>query len=87
MNVESEVHPQKELLPRDSIEAGRQIDCNDEQLESASSSIRVSFDPDSNVNDDNEVHPLKDLHPRNSTEKGRQIAANDEQPSSALASI
>jgi hypothetical protein len=79
VNVESEVHQEKELLPRDSIEAGRQIACNDEQLENADPSIRVSFDPDSNVNIESEVHPQKEFIPRDSTEAGRQIDCNDEQ--------
>jgi hypothetical protein len=56
-------------------------------LESALDSIRVSFDPNSNVNDDSELHELKELLPRNSTEAGRQIDFNNEQPESAWASI
>jgi hypothetical protein len=74
------MHPQKELFPRYLTEAGRQIHCNDEQPERASSAIRVSFDPDSNVNVESEMHPQKEFQPRNSTEAGRQIDPNDEQP-------
>jgi hypothetical protein len=32
------------------------MDVNDRQPESAAASMRVSFDPDSNVNDDIDVH-------------------------------
>jgi hypothetical protein len=42
-------------------EAGRQIDFNIEQPENAFASIRVSFDPDSNVNDDSDSHDEKEL--------------------------
>jgi hypothetical protein len=73
------LHPQKEFSPRNSTEAGRQIDSNDEQSQSALDSIRVSFDPDSNVNDESDLQPEKDFSPRNSTEAGRQIDFNDEQ--------
>jgi hypothetical protein len=81
------VHPHKDFLPRNSTEAGRQIDCNDEQLENASRSIRVSFDPDSNVNVESEMHPKKDLHPRNWIAAGRQIDCNNEQSENASLSI
>jgi hypothetical protein len=64
-------------------DAGRKIDFNDEQPKSALGSIRVSFDPDSNVNDESDLHDEKELSPRNSTEAGRQIDCNDEQPYSA----
>jgi hypothetical protein len=52
-------------------DAGRQIDSNDEQPKSALGSIRVSFDPDSNVNDESDSQHMKELSPRNSTEVGR----------------
>jgi hypothetical protein len=39
----------------------------------------VSFDSDSNVNDESDEHDEKELTPRNSTEAGRQIDFNDEQ--------
>jgi hypothetical protein len=60
-------------------EAGRQIDCNDEQSETAYRPIRVSFDPNPKVNDLSDVQPAKDCVPRNSTEAGRQIDFKDEQ--------
>jgi hypothetical protein len=64
-------------------DSGIRSDFNDEQSQSASDAIRVSFDPDSNVNDESDLHPQKDLSPRNSTEAGRQIDFNDEQLQSA----
>jgi hypothetical protein len=73
------LHREKDLFPRNSTDAGRQIDFNDEQLQSALESIPVSFDPGSNVNDESDSHPEKDLTPRNSTDAGRQIDFNDEQ--------
>jgi hypothetical protein len=76
---ESFVHREKEPGPRNSTEAGRQIDLNDEQEASALASIRASFDPDSNVNDERDLQQMKELQPRNSTEAGRQIDFNDEQ--------
>jgi hypothetical protein len=68
----------KELSPRNSTEAGRQIDCNDEQPESVFDSIRVGFDPDSKANDESNLQSEKDPSPRNSTDGGRQIDFNDE---------
>jgi hypothetical protein len=62
-----------------SSEAGRQIAFNDEQPGNAFDAIRVSFDPDSNVNDERDVQSEKHLSPRNSTEAGRQIDFSDEQ--------
>jgi hypothetical protein len=41
----------KQLSPTNSIDAARQIDCNDEQQEREFASIRVSFDPDSNISE------------------------------------
>jgi hypothetical protein len=69
------------------IDRGIRIDSNDEQSESAFASIRVSFDPDSKVNDESDVHEENEDSPINTTEAGRQTDANDEQPSSAFASI
>jgi hypothetical protein len=66
---------------------GIQIDVNDEQSESARASIRVSFDPDSNVNEESDSHDEKEPSARNSTEAGIQIDCNDEQPDTAPASI
>jgi hypothetical protein len=68
-------------------EGGRQSDFNDEQPESASASIRVSFDSDSKVNDERDLHEEKDLSPTNSTDAGRQIDFNDEQAWNANFSI
>jgi hypothetical protein len=56
-------------------------------LKSAYASIRLSFDPDSNVNEESESHDLKHDLPTISTNAGRQIDFNDEQPQSASASI
>jgi hypothetical protein len=77
------LHEQKELSPRKSTDAGREIDFNDEQQQIAAASIRVSFDPDSNVNDESDVHPIKVQAPRNSTDAGKQMDSNDEQLESA----
>jgi hypothetical protein len=59
---------------------GRKIDFNDAQSESAFAPIRVSFDPDSNINDESHQQYEKASSPRNSTDAGRQIDFNDEQP-------
>jgi hypothetical protein len=79
VNDESSVHFEKELSPRNSTDAGRQIDCNDEQPESARDSIRLSFDLYSNVNNESDLHNEKERLPRNSTDAGRQNDFNDEQ--------
>jgi hypothetical protein len=63
------------------------MDFNDEQPESARDSIRVSFDPFSNVNDESRLQSEKEPSPRNSTEAGRQIDSNDEHQESVHASI
>jgi hypothetical protein len=81
------LHDEKQPSPRNSTEAGREIDLNDEQEENAFASIRISFDPDSNVNDESELHDEKQPSPRNSTEAGREIDLNDEQEERAYASI
>jgi hypothetical protein len=78
VNDESELHMAKERFPRRSTDAGRQIDCNDEQPWSAYASIRASFDPDSNVNEESDLQHQKDFSPRNSTEAGRKIDLRDE---------
>jgi hypothetical protein len=59
-------------------DAGKSIDFSDEQPESALASIRVSFDPDSNVNDESDLHDEKECSPRNLTDEGRQIDCNNE---------
>jgi hypothetical protein len=60
-------------------DAGTQIDFNDEQSEKVKPSIRLSFEPDSNENDESDLHLAKECFPRNSTEAGRQTDSNDEQ--------
>jgi hypothetical protein len=65
------------------IDRGIQINSNDEHSENAFASIRVSFDPDSNVNDKTESQDKKERSPRNSTEAGRQIDFNDEHSENA----
>jgi hypothetical protein len=66
--------------PQSSIvctEAGIQIDFNDEQPESASAPIRVSFEPDSKVNDESNLQQEKERSERITTEAGRQIDLNE----------
>jgi hypothetical protein len=58
-------------------DAGRQIDFNDEQPANACASIRVSCDPDSNVNDESESQKVKQPSYKIPTEAGRQIDVND----------
>jgi hypothetical protein len=55
VNDESNLQPEKQRDPRDSTEAGTQIDLKDEQAGNAPCPIRVSFDPDSNVNDERDL--------------------------------
>jgi hypothetical protein len=74
----SELQDLKERTPRNSTEAGRQIDWSDKQPESALASIRISPDPDSNVNDESELHDEKQSASSNSTQAGRQNDFNDE---------
>jgi hypothetical protein len=73
-------------MPRIVTEAGRQIDCNDEQSESACGHISISSEFDSNVNDESDRQLEKHLVPRIVTEAGRQIDCNEE-PSRAISSI
>jgi hypothetical protein len=68
-------------------DAGRQIDSNDEEPSSALASIRVSFDPDSNVNDESDLHEKKDPFPRNATDAGTQMNLKDEQHENDLVPI
>jgi hypothetical protein len=65
---------------RNSTGTGRQIDFNEEEFDSISASIRVSFDPDSNVNDETQWHEHKDNCPRSSTQAGRQNDFSDGVP-------
>jgi hypothetical protein len=69
----------KHSWQRISTDAGIQIDVNDEQPESARASIRVSFEPDSNVNDERDFKLQKHLRHNISTEAGIQIDWNLEQ--------
>jgi hypothetical protein len=64
VNDESELHDVNEPSPRNATEAGRQIDSNDVQSQSARASIRLSFDPDSNVNNESEQDE-REFCPRN----------------------
>jgi hypothetical protein len=86
VNDESDLQRSKHRSQRISTEAGMQIDCNDEQWESASASIRVSFDPDSKVIDEI-PQQCKQNSLRILTEAGMQIDCNDEQWERACASI
>jgi hypothetical protein len=70
-----------------SSDEGRQIDINGEQPESVLASIRVSIDPDSNVNDKSDSQDEKESPQKNSTDAGRQIDLNDEEFAKALLSI
>jgi hypothetical protein len=85
--VENERHPEKAFSPTNSTEAGRQTDSSDRQLKKALAPIPVSFEPDSNVNDESELQPEKGFSPTNSTEAGKQINSNDEHLERASASI
>jgi hypothetical protein len=71
------LHDEKEPYPRHSTDAGIQIDCNDEQSERAHDSIRVSFDPDSNDNEQSDPQQENENSPRNAIEAGREIDFND----------
>jgi hypothetical protein len=71
------VHREKHPRPMISTEAGRQIDWKDEQWESACASSVMSFEFDSNGNDESDVQLEKHLLPIMATEPGRQIARNE----------
>jgi hypothetical protein len=55
VNDQSELQSETGICPRNSTDAGRQIDFNDEQPKSVFGSIRVSFEPDANENDESEL--------------------------------
>jgi hypothetical protein len=78
---------EKHLSPIISTEPGREIDCSDRHPESAFASIRVSFEQDSNVNDESDAQPERYLSPITSTKQGIQIDISLEQPVNAFASI
>jgi hypothetical protein len=61
VNDESESQLEKELSPRNSTEAGRQIDFNDEQPRRAFASIRLSSDLNSNAINST-MNPFRDEH-------------------------
>jgi hypothetical protein len=69
----------KHFFRRNLTDAGREIDVNDEQRRRALSPIRVSFDPDSIVNEESDVHHENESLQSTSTEAGRQIECNDGQ--------
>jgi hypothetical protein len=79
--------PRAQSFTSSFADRGRHIDFNDEQSEKAFASIRVSFDPDSNVNDESDLHEEKELAPRNPTDAGRQTDCNFEQLWKAFDSI
>jgi hypothetical protein len=70
-----------------SSDAGKWSDANDERPESAFASIRIKFEPDSNVNDDSELQRDKHSSQRISTEAVIQVDSDDEHKASAFASI
>jgi hypothetical protein len=72
------VHNSKQWDGRTSGYAGREIDFSDEQRKSALLSIRVSCDPDSNVNSQSEVQSLKQDFPNFLIDPGTQIETTDE---------
>jgi hypothetical protein len=68
-------------------DAGIKNDFNDEQPRNAPSSIRLSFDPDSNVNDESDLHQQKDPPQRTSTDAGIQIVLSDEHEANEFSEI
>jgi hypothetical protein len=63
-----------------STDAGIKNDFTDEHSQNAYSSMRISLDPDSKVNDESDLHSRKQRSQRTSTDAGRQIVFNDKQP-------
>jgi hypothetical protein len=57
--VQSELHPAKHDLHKNSTDEGIQSDRSDEQPENRGSPIRVSFEPDSKVNEESELQESK----------------------------
>jgi hypothetical protein len=70
-----------------SREAGRDIDFSEMQSEKASTSIRVTFEFDSNDKDESDVQLEKQLFPRIETEPGTQIDFSAEQSANDCAGI
>jgi hypothetical protein len=64
--------------------AGIVIDSNDVQSEKAFSEIRVSWDPESNVNEESDLHVRKQPSGIIVTDAGRQKDRNREQNESAV---
>jgi hypothetical protein len=64
ISEESAWHLEKQLLHRISTDAGMQIDFKHEQYASTRTSIRLSFDPHSNINDEIKERPKKHPNPR-----------------------
>jgi hypothetical protein len=73
ITADSELQLVKHDGYRISIAAGTQLDCSNEQPESASASIRVKFEQHSNVNDESVAHPESYFDLRISTNAALQI--------------
>jgi hypothetical protein len=73
------VTPPKHDEPIISTEDGIQIDTSDEHPENARSSIRRTFEPDSNITDESETQPRKHSRGTISTNAGMHIDSSDEQ--------
>jgi hypothetical protein len=65
-------------------EGGSEIVFNDRQARSTYLSIRVSFDPDSNINEESEWQPQKAYFPIHFTAAGRQVDRNAQHCQNAL---
>jgi hypothetical protein len=72
------VHKEKQNGPRTSTDEGMKTDFSNEQLENDCSSIRISFDPLSNVNEESERQSEKQSRPRISTDAGIQTERIDD---------
>jgi hypothetical protein len=75
--------PENDSVQRTSTEDGIQIDVNASQPSNALDSIRMSFESDTNVNDEREEQQEKHSLQRTSTDDGMQIDFNDVQPRNA----
>jgi hypothetical protein len=67
-----------QFLSSSLVDRGITIDSNDVSS-NANVLIWVSFDPDSNVNDESDVHLRNERSPTNSTDAGMQIDSNNSQ--------
>jgi hypothetical protein len=68
-----EVQEKKQDGPMISTGEGMKTDFSNEQFENDFSSIRISFDPLSNVNEESKRQSEKEFEPRISTDAGIQI--------------